>query len=165
MVAGHRARHGRSGGGVRQCPGRGQARTGGRSRRRHSAEREPTVRGSNLALHPVQVHGVLCEVAENPRHAAGTPGRSFYKPFLNSSWMGGRASTRMAQGPAAVKGLTLHPESTLEQLIDLQRRIGETAARDKAMRVAQARARRLRWLTAITVLLWLAALVVVLLYG
>ena len=69
------------------------------------------------------------------------------------------------QGPAAVKGLTLHPESTLEQLIDLQRRIGETAARDKAMRVAHGRARRLRWLTAITVLLWLAALVAMLLYG
>ena len=80
--------------------------------------------------------------------------------------MDGRPSVYSdGQGPAAVKGLTLHPESTLEQLIDLQRRIGETAARDKAMRVAQARARRLRWLTAITVLLWLAALVVVLLYG
>ena len=68
------------------------------------------------------------------------------------------------QGPAAVKGLTLHPESTLEQLIDLQRRIGETAARDKTLRAAQGRARRLRWLTAITVLLWLAALVAMLLY-
>ena len=64
-----------------------------------------------------------------------------------------------------MKGLTLHPESTLEQLIDLQRRIGETAARDKTLRAAQGRARRLRWLTAITVLLWLAALVAMLLYG
>ena len=69
------------------------------------------------------------------------------------------------QGAAAVKGLTLHPEDTLKQLIGIQRRNAETAARDMATRATEARARRLRWLTAVTVLLWLAAVVVVLVYA
>lgn len=69
------------------------------------------------------------------------------------------------QGTAAAKGLTLHPEETLKQLIDIQRRIAATAARDKATQETQARARRLRWLTVVTVLLWLSAVVVVLVHG
>ena len=50
-------------------------------------------------------------------------------------------------------------------LIGIQRRNAETAARDMATRATEAGARRLRWLIAVAVLLWLAAVVVVLVYA
>lgn len=79
------------------------------------------------------------------------------------SLVDGRPSAySQAQGAREVKGLTLHPEGTLEHLRGIQRHNCERAARDKAMQ-AQVRARRLRWLTVVTVLLWVAAVVVVLL--
>ena len=81
------------------------------------------------------------------------------------SLVDGRPSAySQAQGTREVKGLTLHPEGTLEHLRGIQRHNCERAARDKAMQ-AQVRARRLRWQTAVTVLLWVAAVVVVLVYS
>jgi hypothetical protein len=67
----------------------------------------------------------------------------------------------LAQGSAEVKGLTLQTDTALEQVRVLQRHLGELAERDKELR-ARARAARIRRLAAITVVLWLATLIVVL---
>jgi hypothetical protein len=65
-----------------------------------------------------------------------------------------------AQDSAEVKGLTLHTDP-LELRRDLQRDIAAMTARDHELQ-ARARALRLRWLAAATVLLWLATLIVLL---
>ena len=69
-----------------------------------------------------------------------------------------------AQRTVEVNGLTLHPQDTLEQLLRLQRRNCERAARGKAMRAQASRGTRLRRLSTITALLWLGALVGVVVY-
>jgi hypothetical protein len=65
-----------------------------------------------------------------------------------------------AQDSAEVKGLTLHTDP-LELRRDLQRDIAAMHARDQELQ-SRARAVRLRWLATTTVLLWLAALIVLL---
>jgi hypothetical protein len=67
----------------------------------------------------------------------------------------------LAQGSAEVKGLTLQTDTALEQVRELQRHIAELAERDEQVR-ARDRARRIRRLAAVTVVLWLAMLIVVL---
>jgi hypothetical protein len=67
----------------------------------------------------------------------------------------------LAQGSAEVKGLTLETNTALEQVHELQRHLGVLAARDEQLR-ARARAARIRRLAAVTVVLWLATLIVVL---
>lgn len=67
----------------------------------------------------------------------------------------------LAQGSAEVKGLTLQTDTALEQVRELQRHLGELAERDEQLR-ARARAARIRRLAAVTVVLWLATLIVVL---
>jgi hypothetical protein len=67
----------------------------------------------------------------------------------------------LAQDSAEVKGLTLHTDTALEQVRELQQHVAELAERDEQLR-ARARARRTRRLAAITVVLWLAMLIVVL---
>ncbi len=67
----------------------------------------------------------------------------------------------LAQGSAEVKGLTLQTDTALEQVRELQRHIAELAERDEQLR-ARDRARRIRRLAAVTVVLWLAMLIVVL---
>jgi hypothetical protein len=65
-----------------------------------------------------------------------------------------------AQHGAEVKGLTLHTDALVLRR-DLQRDIAAMTARDRELQ-ARARALRLRWLAATTVLLWLATLIVLL---
>ena len=67
----------------------------------------------------------------------------------------------LAQGSAEVKGLTLQTNTALEQVHELQRHPGELAERDEQLR-ARERAARIRRLAAVTVVLWLATLIVVL---
>ena len=67
----------------------------------------------------------------------------------------------LAQASAEVKGLTLQTDTALEQVRELQRHLGELAERDEQLRV-RARAARIRRLAAVTVVLWLATLIVVL---
>lgn len=67
----------------------------------------------------------------------------------------------LAQDSAEVKGLTLQTDTALEQVRELQRHLGELAERDEQVRV-RARAARIRRLAAVTVVLWLATLIVVL---
>lgn len=67
----------------------------------------------------------------------------------------------LAQASAEVKGLTLQTDTALEQVRELQRHLGELAERDEQLR-ARARAARSRRLAAVTVVLWLATLIVVL---
>jgi len=67
----------------------------------------------------------------------------------------------LAQGSAEVKGLTLQTNTALEQVHELQRHLGELAERDEQLR-ARERAARIRRLAAVTVVLWLATLIVVL---
>ena len=67
----------------------------------------------------------------------------------------------LAQASAEVKGLTLQTDTALEQVRELQRHLGELAERDEQLR-ARARAARIRRLAAVTVVLWLATLIVVL---
>jgi hypothetical protein len=67
----------------------------------------------------------------------------------------------LAQGSAEVKGLTLETNTALEQVHELQRHLGVLAERDEQLR-ARARAARIRRLAAVTVVLWLATLIVVL---
>jgi hypothetical protein len=67
----------------------------------------------------------------------------------------------LAQDSAEVKGLTLQTGTALEQVRELQRHLGELAERDEQLR-ARARAARIRRLAAVTVVLWLATLIVVL---
>ena len=67
----------------------------------------------------------------------------------------------LAQGSAEVKGLTLETNTALEQVHELQRHLGELAERDEQLR-ARERAARIRRLAAVTVVLWLATLIVVL---
>ena len=67
----------------------------------------------------------------------------------------------LAQDSAEVKGLTLQTDTALEQVRELQRHLGELAERDEQLRV-NARAARIRRLAAVTVILWLATLIVVL---
>ena len=67
----------------------------------------------------------------------------------------------LAQGSAEVKGLTLQTDTALEQVRELQRHLAELAERDEQVRV-RARAARIRRLAAVTVVLWLATLIVVL---
>ena len=67
----------------------------------------------------------------------------------------------LAQGSAEVKGLTLNTDTALEQVRELQRHLGELAERDEQLR-ARGRAARIRRLAAVTVVLWLATLIVVL---
>ena len=67
----------------------------------------------------------------------------------------------LAQDSAEVKGLTLQTDTALEQVRELQRHLGELAERDEQLR-ARARAARIRRLAAVTVVLWLATLIVVL---
>ena len=66
--------------------------------------------------------------------------------------------SQAAQGSGEVKGLTLHTDQ-FELRRELQRSIGAMAARDKALQ-ARSRARRLQGLSAATVVLWLAVLMV-----
>jgi hypothetical protein len=65
-----------------------------------------------------------------------------------------------AQGSAEVKGLTLHTDP-FELRRDLQRSIQSMDARDKQLQ-ARSRAKRLQWLAAATLGLWLAVLMVLL---
>ena len=67
----------------------------------------------------------------------------------------------LAQASAEVKGLTLQTDTALEQVRELQRHLGELAERDEQLRL-RARAARIRRLAAVTVVLWLATLIVVL---
>jgi len=67
----------------------------------------------------------------------------------------------LAQGSAEVKGLTLQTNTALEQVHELQRHLGGLAERDEQLR-ARERAARIRRLAAVTVVLWLATLIVVL---
>ena len=67
----------------------------------------------------------------------------------------------LAQGSAEVKGLTLQTNTALEQVHELQRHLGELAERDEQLR-ARERAARIRRLATVTVVLWLATLIVVL---
>jgi hypothetical protein len=67
----------------------------------------------------------------------------------------------LAQSSAEVKGLTLQTNTALEQVRELQRHLGELAERDEQLR-ARDRAARIRRLAAVTVVLWLATLIVVL---
>ena len=67
----------------------------------------------------------------------------------------------LAHGSAEVKGLTLQTNTALEQVHELQRHLGELAERDEQLR-ARERAARIRRLAAVTVVLWLATLIVVL---
>ena len=67
----------------------------------------------------------------------------------------------LAQDSAEVKGLTLQTDTALEQVRELQRHLGELAERDEQLRVRD-RAARIRRLAAVTVVLWLATLIVVL---
>ena len=67
----------------------------------------------------------------------------------------------LAQDSAEVKGLTLQTDTALEHVRELQRHLGELAERDEQLRV-NARAARIRRLAAVTVILWLATLIVVL---
>jgi len=67
----------------------------------------------------------------------------------------------LAQGSAEVKGLTLQTNTGLEQVHELQRHLGELAERDEQLR-ARERAARIRRLATVTVVLWLATLIVVL---
>ena len=67
----------------------------------------------------------------------------------------------LAQSSAEVKGLTLQTDTALEQVRELQRHLGELAERDEQLR-ARNRAARIRRLAAVTVVLWLATLIVVL---
>ena len=67
----------------------------------------------------------------------------------------------LAQDSAEVKGLTLQTDTALEQVRELQRHLGELAERDEQLR-ARERAARIRRLAAVTVVLWLATLIVVL---
>jgi hypothetical protein len=67
----------------------------------------------------------------------------------------------LAQGSAEVKGLTLKTDTALEQVRELQRHLAELAERDEQLR-ARERAVRIRRLAAVTVVLWLATLIVVL---
>jgi len=67
----------------------------------------------------------------------------------------------LAQGSAEVKGLTPQTNTALEQVHELQRHLGELAERDEQLR-ARERAARIRRLAAVTVVLWLATLIVVL---
>ena len=65
-----------------------------------------------------------------------------------------------AQDSAEVKGLTLHTDPFALRR-DLQRSIEAMDARDKQLQ-ARSHARRLLWLAAATVVLWLAVLIVLL---
>jgi hypothetical protein len=67
----------------------------------------------------------------------------------------------LAQGSAEVKGLTLQTDTALEQVRVLQRHLGELAERDEQLRIRE-RAARVRRLATVTVVLWLATLIVVL---
>ena len=67
----------------------------------------------------------------------------------------------LAQASAEVKGLTLQTDTALEQVRELQRHLGELAERDEQLRLRE-RAARIRRLAAVTVVLWLATLIVVL---
>ena len=67
----------------------------------------------------------------------------------------------LAQASAEEKGLTLQTDTALEQVRELQRHLGELAERDEQLRLRE-RAARIRRLAAVTVVLWLATLIVVL---
>jgi hypothetical protein len=67
----------------------------------------------------------------------------------------------LAQDSAEVKGLTLQTDTALQQVRELQRHLAELAERDAEIR-ARDRAARIRRLAAVTVVLWLATLIVVL---
>ena len=67
----------------------------------------------------------------------------------------------LAQDSAEVKGLTLQTDTALEQVRELQRHLGELAERDEQLLV-RTRAARKRRLATVTVVLWLATLIVVL---
>jgi hypothetical protein len=66
-----------------------------------------------------------------------------------------------AQGTAEVKGLSLRTDPVLEQVHQLQRRAGLSAAADRRS-LEHRHARRVRLLALATVALWLAALIVLL---
>ena len=114
---------------------------GGSRRRWRGSRRGPSPRDAALPLdsRPDRVHRRAVEPDANGRPSAFT----------------------LAQGSAEVKGLTLQTDTALEQVRELQRHLGELAERDEQLLV-RARAARIRRLAAITVVLWLATLIVVL---
>src|SRR6476619_1935949 len=114
---------------------------GGRRRRWRGSRRGPPPPSCELPLasRPDRVHRRAVEPDANGRPSAFT----------------------LAQGSAEVKGLTLQTDTALEQVRELQRHLGELAERDEQLR-ARERAARIRRLAAVTVVLWLATLIVVL---
>ena len=67
----------------------------------------------------------------------------------------------LAQASAEVKGLTLQTDTALEQVRELQRHLGEAGRTGRAA-AGPRTGRRIRRLAAVTVVLWLATLIVVL---
>jgi hypothetical protein len=109
-----------------------------------------------LASGPDRVHRRGVDLYGQPRH--GRPGGGDDFPLD----VNGRPSAyTLAQDSAEVKGLTLHTDGALQQVRELQRHIAELAARDAQLR-AQARGSRIRRLATLTVVLWLATLIVLL---
>ena len=114
---------------------------GGSRRRWRGSRRGPSLHlcALPLASRPDRVHRRAVEPDANGRPSAFT----------------------LAQASAEVKGLTLQTDTALEQVRELQRHLGELAQRDEQLR-ARERAARIRRLAAVTVVLWLATLIVVL---